>query len=205
MRQNDEKRPDEVSEYIEKPIAGKYSKRMIDLLGYDIIKSTYDSTLLYLEDAQKFSNEVRAKGLQSAGLLVTLIVALVTGICTIDNLFAKIVMIAITVVLTSCLRAIFKGIIYRKKNVSRGNTQSNLLNQSMIDAIYAVDENKRKSIFFVSQLRSKEKAAEMLNKQTAEMQQCFENETKTMITLITWIIYIASAFAILFYFCLPVS
>lgn len=205
MRQKDKKRSDELSENIEKPIAGKYSKGMIDLLGYDIIKSTYDSTLLYIEDAQKFSNEVRTKGLQSAGLLVTLIVALVTGICTIGNLFAKIVMIAITVVLASCLRGIFKGIIYRKENVSKGNTQSNLLNQNMIDAIYAADENKRKSIFFVSQLRNKEKAAEMLNKQTDEMQKCFENETKKMVALITWIIYIASAFAILFYFCLPVS
>lgn len=103
MRQKDKKRSDELSENIEKPIAGKYSKGMIDLLGYDIIKSTYDSTLLYIEDAQKFSNEVRTKGLQSAGLLVILIVALTTGICTIGNLFVKIVMIAITVVLASCL------------------------------------------------------------------------------------------------------
>ena len=205
MEQNEEKRTSGLPEVTEKPIAGNYSKGMIDLLGYDIIKSTYDATLLYIEDAQKLSNEVRAKGLQSAGLLITLIVALTTGICTISNLFAKIVMIAIVIVLTKCLRGVFKGIIYRKENASRGNIQSNLLNQNMIDAIYVADESRRKSIFFASQLRSKEKTAEKINRQTDEMQTCFENETKTMITLITWIIYIASAFAILFYFCLPVS
>lgn len=205
MKSKDKKAKDGISEKNEVPIAGRYTKGMIDLLGYDIIKSTYDSTLLYIEDAQKLSNEVRTKGLQSAGLLVTLIVALTTGICTIDNLFAKAIMIVVAIVLTNCLRGIFKGIIYRKENISRGNVQSNLLNQSMIDAIYATDKDRRKSIFFASQLRSKEKAAEMLNKQTDEMQKCFEKETKTMINLITWIIYIASAFAILFYFCLPVS
>lgn len=205
MEHNKKKRTDVLLETTEKPVAGNYSKGMIDLLGYDIIKGTYDSTLLYIEDAQKLSDEVRTKALQSAGVLVTLIVALITGICAIGSLFAKIVMIAIVIVLTNCLRGIFKGIIYRKENVSRGNVQSNLLNQNMIDAIYAADESRRKSIFFASQLRSKEKSAEKMNRQTDEMQKCFENETRTMITMITWIIYIASAFAILFYFCQPVS
>lgn len=195
-----EKRTDRIPPKEEKPVAGRYTKGMIDLLGYDIIKNTYDSTLLYIEDAQKLSNEIRSKALQSAGLLVTIIVALITGVCTIDGLFPKAVMIALAITLAKCLQGIFNGIIYRKENISRGNTQSNLLNQDMVNVLYGADENIRKSIFYASQLRNKEKAAEKLNQQTCEMQICFENETKAMINLITWIICIASTFAIIFYF-----
>lgn len=184
--------------------AGRYTKGMIDLLGYNIIKSTFDATILYIEDAQRLSNEVRSKGLQCAGLLVTIIVALITGICTIENLFAKTVMMVLSAIFANCLRGIFNGVIYRKENASRGNVHSNLLNQGMIDTLCNADKSRRDSIFFASQLRNKEKAAEMLNRQTDEMQTCFEKETKTLITLITWVVYIASAFAILFYYCHPV-
>lgn len=55
MKSKDEKAKDGISEKNEAPIAGSYTKGMIDLLEYDIIKSTYDSTLLYIEDAQKLS------------------------------------------------------------------------------------------------------------------------------------------------------
>ena len=204
MKPKEEKETDWNLDKNEIPMANHYTKGMIDLLGYDIIKSTYDATLLYIEDAQKLSSELRTKGLQTAGLLITLIVTLTTGVCAVGNLFAKVVMIVLAIVLIRCLRGIFKGIILRKENVSRGNVQSNLLNQDMINTLYAANEKMRKSIFLASQLRSKEKAAQKLNEQTAKMQESFEKTTKAMITLITWTLYIASVFAIFFYFCLPV-
>ena len=118
---------------------------MTDLLGYDIIKNAYDSTILAIEDSHNFSNEVRAKGFQCAGILVALIVCVITCICTIKPLEVRIILAVIAFVLTKTLYGILLGITYKKENDTRGNTQSYMLKQEMIDALGKIDENKRGS------------------------------------------------------------
>lgn len=183
---------------------GHYNLTMTNLLGYEIIKNAYDSTVLAIEDSQKFSEEVRTKGLQFAGLLVVLIVALITGVCTVDMLLARIVMVTIALILTKTLHGIFKGIIYRKKNGTRGNTQSYLFKQEMIDALATIEEKDRAAFFLASRLKGMEQERFILDKQTRDMQDCFERETKTMTKLLTFVLITVSVIVFLFHYALTV-
>ena len=183
--------------------AGHYTPKMTDLLGYDIIKNVYDSTILAIEDSQNFTNEVRTKGLQCAGLLMALIVCLITCICTIKMLEVRIIMAAIAFVLTKTLYGLLWGIIYKKENGTRGNTQSYMLNQEMIDALGKIDENKRAAFFLASRLKGMEAERLRLDEQTTKMQKCFEQETRIMIVLLTGILIIVSVIYIVFYSSMP--
>lgn len=176
--------------------AGCYTENMIDLLGYDIIKDVFDASNLAMEDAQKHSNEVRVKALQCAGLFVTLIVALVAVTCSTESVLVKALSISLSFVFTWALHGIFRGIIYRKENITRGNVQSNLLNQQMINVLSRIDEKKRKSVFLASQLKGKELKIKSLNEQTERMQQCFERVTSTLKTLLLLVFLIFSVIAL---------
>lgn len=176
--------------------AGCYTENMMELLGYDIIKGVFDASNLAIEDAQKYSNEVRVKALQCAGLFVILIVALVAVTCSTESVLVKALSISLSFVFTWALQDIFRGIIYRKENISRGNVQSNLLNQQMINVLSRIDEKKRKSVFLASQLKGKEQKIKSLNEQTERMQQCFERVTNTLKTLLLLIFLIFSVIAL---------
>ena len=163
-----------------KLIAEHYNIDLVSFLGYDIIKTVYDASTLAIEDAQKFSNEVRTKALQSVAVSGAIIVGLMAAICTVGSIFAKIVMSALIIALTITSYRIFKDIIYRKKNSTRGNTQSYMLNQQMIDKLGQLKNSKRISFFLASQLKTKESEAKRLNNETNRMQQCFEKEINGM-------------------------
>lgn len=94
--------------------AGHYTPTLVNFLGRDIICEAYNSTILAIEDAQKFSDEVRTKGLQFCGLLVALIVGLIAGFCAIETPLARVVMAVICTILVKTLHGLFFGIIYRK-------------------------------------------------------------------------------------------
>ena len=151
--------------------AGHYTPSMVDFLGYDTVKNVYDSTIIAIEEAQHFSAEVRAKGLQTAALLGTLIIGIITAFCSIGSLFAKIVMVTIAMVLTNALRGIIRKVIYRKDNIHRGNTQSRLLSEQMINALHKVDKENRSAFVLASTLKTLEKSVELQNKHTEELRQ----------------------------------
>ena len=184
--------------------AGHYTPSMVDFLGYDTIKNVYDATLTAVEEAQQFSSEVRGKGLHTAGLLGTLIVGLIATICAVESLFLKIMVIAVTTVLVNALRGIVRNVIYRKENAHRGNTQSRLLSEQMIDVLHKVDKENRSAFVLASTLKGLERKAEEMDKQTGEKQESYQREIDTLTTLLTWIFCIASALAILFHFSQPV-
>lgn len=182
--------------------AGHYTPSMVDFLGYDTVKNVYDSTIIAIEEAQHFSAEVRVKGLQTAALLGTLIIGIITAFCSIEcsieSLFAKIVMVTIAMVLTNALRGIIRKVIYRKDNIHRGNTQSRLLSEQMINALHKVDKENRSAFVLASTLKTLEKSVELQNKNTEEKQVAYQQEIDTMTTLLSYILLFASIFAILF-------
>lgn len=202
MAKNNQKKTNYQPESQFNVVAGCYNRAMVDFLGYELVKNAYNASVLAIEDAQTFSNEVRTKGFQCAGLLVTLIVALITGICAISSLIAKIIMISVALVLINALRGIFNGIIYRKGNATKGNVQSFMLNTQMIEELKKVKDEKRATFFLASLLKGMENEVTRLNKQTQEAQCCFERETKTMIKLLWLDMIILSIFALIYHFYL---
>ena len=184
--------------------AGHYTPSMVEFLGYDTIKSVYDATLTAAEEAQAFSAEVKTKGLQTAGLLGAIIIGLVTAVCTINALFVKIVVTVLAAVLLNALRGIVANVIYRKENMHRGNTQSRMLSEQMISALQKVDKGNRAAFVLASTLKSLEKSVKDLDAQTEEKQKAYQKEIDTLTNNLTIVFVLASAFAILFYFSLPV-
>lgn len=178
--------------------AGHYTPKMTDLLGYDIIKNVYDSTILAIEDELRFSNEIRTKALQCAGLLTTLIVGLTAAICAVHDFSFQCMMTALAAVLVKCLYGLFWGIIYRKDNVHRGNTQSAMLCQQTIDRLQRVDGAQRAAFFLACNLKGMEDDVFRQKNRTEEMQRCFERETKMMLTLVTFILIVSGVLAFIF-------
>ena len=183
--------------------AGKYNLTMVEFLGDEIIRSVYDSSLLMIEDQQKFSNEVRTKGLQCSGLLVTIIVALITAIYTIESVTTRLILVLLAFVFAKGLLGIFKGIIIRKDNYSRGNTQSYLLSQDMIESLRKAKKRHRTSYFLASNLKGMERDARKQREQTNRMQRCFEQETKSIIYLVIGILLITSIVFLIHHSSLP--
>lgn len=184
--------------------AEHYTPSMVDFLGYDTIKNVYDATLTAVEEAQQFSMEVREKGLHTAGLLGTLIIGLIATICAVDSLFLKIVVIVVTMVLVNALRGIVRNVIYRKENAHRGNTQSRMLSEQMINVLHKVDKENRSAFVLASTLKDLEKKAKEMDKQTGEKQESYQREIDMLTNLLTWIFFLASTLAILFHFSQPV-
>lgn len=186
-----------------KVCAGHYTPTLVNFLGQDIIYETYSSTVLAIEDAQKFSEEVRTKGLQFCGLLVALIVGLITCFCVIETPLARIVMAVVCAVLVKTLYGLFSGIIYRKENATRGNTQSFLLSQDMIDVLSQIESEERFAFFIASRLKGMEQERLRLDRQTKEMQDCFESETRTMVFLLALMLVVVVVAAFLLSSALP--
>lgn len=184
--------------------AEHYTPSMVDFLGYETVKDVYDATLTAIEEAQHFSAEVREKGLHTAGLLGALIVGLIAAICAVEYLFLKAVLIAVTIVLVKALRSIVRNVIYRKENAHRGNTQSRMLSEQMINVLHKVDKENRSAFVLASTLKSLEKSAEELDRQTEKKQEAYQREIDTLTTLLAWIFGLASIFAVLFHFSQPV-
>lgn len=205
MAKNKNKKRDEQSKAKGKmdACAGHYTPGMVSFLGRDIIYETYSSTVLAIEDAQKFSEEVRTKGLQFCGLLVALIVGLITCFCAIDAPLARVVMAIVCAVLVKTLHELFFGIIYRKENATRGNTQSFLLSQGMIDTLSQIESEERFTFFMASRLKGMEQERLRLDRQTKQMQDCFESETKTMVSLLALMLVVALVAVFLLSSALP--
>ena len=106
-------------------------------------------------------------------------------------------------VLTNALRGIIRKVIYRKDNIHRGNTQSRLLSEQMINALHKVDKENRSAFVLASTLKTLEKSVELQNKHTEEKQVAYQQEIDTMTTLLSFILLFASIFAILFCFSRP--
>lgn len=183
--------------------AGHYTPTLVNFLGRDIICEAYNSTILAIEDAQKFSDEVRTKGLQFCGLLVALIVGLIAGFCAIETPLARVVMAVICAILVKTLHGLFFGIIYRKENATRGNTQSYLLSQDMIDILSQMGSDERYTFFMASRLKGMEQERLRLDSQTKQMQDCFESETRTMMFLLALILVAALVASFLLSSALP--
>lgn len=165
--------------------AGHYTPAMVDFLGYDLIKLSYDQSVLVIEDQLRFSNEVRTKGLQTAGLLTTLAVGLIAAICAVESTAARVVMVMLTVVLLGGLYGLFWGVIYRKSNVTRGTTQSYSLDKGMIETLKKVDVKQRAAFYLASSLKGIERDAVRQKAQVDKMQMHYQQVTKTMIILIS--------------------
>lgn len=183
--------------------AGHYTPALVNFLGRDIIYETYNSTVLAIEDAQNFSDEVRTKGLQFCGLLVALIVGLIACFCAIEAPLARMVTAIVCAVLLKTLYGLFFGIIYRKENATRGNTQSYLLSQGMIDTLSQIESEERFAFFMASRLKGMEQERLRLDGQTKQMQECFESKTRTMVFLLAIMLVMALAAAFLLSSALP--
>ena len=178
--------------------AGHYTPSMVSFLGYDLIKSAYDESVLVVEDQLRFSNEVRTKGLHTAALLATLSVGLIAAICSVESTMARVVMSMLTVVLLGGLHGIFWGVIYRKNNVTRGTTQSYSLDGGMIDALKDVDASQRAAFYLASSLKGIERDAFRQREQVDKMQTYYQRVTKTVIVLISVIMLVAMVITLLF-------
>lgn len=178
--------------------AGHYTPSMVSFLGYELIKSAYDQSILVVEDQLRFSNEVRTKGLHTAGLLTTLSVGLIAAICSVESTMARVVMSMLTVVLLGGLHGIFWGVIYRKNNVTRGTTQSYSLDGGMIDALKDVDASQRAAFYLASSLKGIESDAVRQREQVDKMQTCYQRVIKTVIVLISVIMLVTMVITLLF-------
>ena len=184
--------------------AGHYTPTLVNFLGRDIICETYNATVLAIEDAQKFSDEVRNKGLQFCGLLVALIVGLITCFCAVSNPLVRIATAIVCAILVKTLHGLSFGIIYRKENATRGNTQSYLLSQNMIDILSQIESDGRYAFFMASRLKGMEQERLRLDCQTKQMQDCFESETRMMVFLLALMLVVALVAAFLLSSAMPV-
>jgi len=181
----------------QKPNAGHYTKSMVEFLGYDAIKIAYDESIMAIEDQQRFSSEVRTKGLHTAALLATLSVGLIAVISAVDSTAVRIVTTLLAAILLGGLYAVFKKIIFRKSNVTRGSTQAYSLDDGMIDVLRTVEPGQRAAFFLASGLKGMEKDVNRQKCETDRMQQSYENITKTMIILIGIVLVVSAVLAFL--------
>lgn len=177
--------------------AGHYSPSMVSFLGYDAIKIAYDESIMAIEDQQRFSSEVRTKGLHTAALLATLSVGLIAVISAVDSTAVRIVTTLLAAILLGGLYAVFKKIIFRKSNVTRGSTQAYSLDEGMIDVLRTVEPGQRAAFFLASGLKGMEKDVNRQKCETDRMQQSYENITKTMIILIGIVLVVSAVLAFL--------
>ena len=177
--------------------AGHYIPSMVSFLGYDTIKSAYDESIMAIEDQQRFSGEVRTKGLHTAALLATLSVGLIAVISAVDSTAVRIVATLLATILLGGLYAVFKKIIFRKINVTRGSTQAYSLDEGMIDILRTVEPGQRAAFFLASGLKGMEKDVNRQKCETDKMQQSYENITKTMIILIGIVLVMSAVLAFL--------
>jgi len=177
--------------------AGHYTKSMVEFLGYDAIKIAYDESIMAIEDQQRFSSEVRTKGLHTAALLATLSVGLIAVISAVDSTAVRIVTTLLAAILLGGLYAVFKKIIFRKSNVTRGSTQAYSLDDGMIDVLRTVEPGQRAAFFLASGLKGMEKDVNRQKCETDRMQQSYENITKTMIILIGIVLVVSAVLAFL--------
>ena len=177
--------------------AGHYSPSMVSFLGYDAIKIAYDESIMAIEDQQRFSSEVRTKGLHTAALLATLSVGLIAVISAVDSTAVRIVTTLQAAILLGGLYAVFKKIIFRKSNVTRGSTQAYSLDEGMIDVLRTVEPGQRAAFFLASGLKGMEKDVNRQKCETDRMQQSYENITKTMIILIGIVLVVSAVLAFL--------
>jgi len=177
--------------------AGHYTPSMVSFLGYDAIKIAYDESIMAIEDQQRFSSEVRTKGLHTAALLATLSVGLIAVISAVDSTAVRIVTTLLAAILLGGLYAVFKKIIFRKSNVTRGSTQAYSLDEGMIDVLRTVEPGQRAAFFLASGLKGMERDAVRQKCETDRMQQSYENITKTMIILIGIVLVVSAVLAFL--------
>jgi len=177
--------------------AGHYTPSMVNFLGYDAIKIAYDESIMAIEDQQRFSSEVRTKGLHTAALLATLSVGLIAVISAVDSTAVRIVTTLLAAILLGGLYAVFKKIIFRKSNVTRGSTQAYSLDDGMIDVLRTVEPGQRAAFFLASGLKGMEKDVNRQKCETDRMQQSYENITKTMIILIGIVLVVSAVLAFL--------
>ena len=177
--------------------AGHYTPSMVSFLGYDAIKIAYDESIMAIEDQQRFSSEVRTKGLHTAALLATLSVGLIAVISAVDSTAVRIVTTLLAAILLGGLYAVFKNIIFRKSNVTRGSTQAYSLDEGMIDVLRTVEPGQRAAFFLASGLKGMEKDVNRQKCETDRMQQSYENITKTMIILIGIVLVVSAVLAFL--------
>ena len=177
--------------------AGHYTPSMVSFLGYDAIKIAYDESIMAIEDQQRFSSEVRTKGLHTAALLATLSVGLIAVISAVDSTAVRIVTTLLAAILLGGLYAVFKNIIFRKSNVTRGSTQAYSLDEGMIDVLRTVEPGQRAAFFLASGLKGMERDAVRQKCETDRMQQSYENITKTMIILIGIVLVVSAVLAFL--------
>lgn len=177
--------------------AGHYTPSMVNFLGYDAIKIAYDESIMAIEDQQRFSSEVRTKGLHTAAMLATLSVGLIAVISAVDSTAVRIVTTLLAAILLGGLYAVFKKIIFRKSNVTRGSTQAYSLDDGMIDVLRTVEPGQRAAFFLASGLKGMEKDVNRQKCETDRMQQSYENITKTMIILIGIVLVVSAVLAFL--------
>lgn len=177
--------------------AGHYTPSMVSFLGYDAIKIAYDESIMAIEDQQRFSSEVRTKSLHTAALLATLSVGLIAVISAVDSTAVRIVTTLLAAILLGGLYAVFKNIIFRKSNVTRGSTQAYSLDEGMIDVLRTVEPGQRAAFFLASGLKGMERDAVRQKCETDRMQQSYENITKTMIILIGIVLVVSAVLAFL--------
>ena len=177
--------------------AGHYTPSMVSFLGYDAIKIAYDESIMAIEDQQRFSSEVRTKGLHTAALLATLSVGLIAVISAVDSTAVRIVTTLLAAILLGGLYAVFKNIIFRKSNVTRGSTQAYSLDEGMIDVLRTVEPGQRAAFFLASGLKGMERDAVRQKCETDRMQQSYENITKAMIILIGIVLVVSAVLAFL--------
>ncbi len=177
--------------------AGHYTPSMVSFLGYDAIKIAYDESIMAIEDQQRFSSEVRTKGLHTAALLATLSVGLIAVISAVDSTAVRIVTTLLAAILLGGLYAVFKKIIFRKSNVTRGSTQAYSLDEGMIDVLRTVEPGQRAAFFLASGLKGMERDAVRQKCETDRMQQSYENITKAMIILIGIVLVVSAVLAFL--------
>lgn len=174
--------------------AGRYKTSMIEFLGHDTVKMAYDASIMAIEDAQHFSNEVRTKALQTAGLLMSLCMGVLAAYCVMPTAIVRVVFAVIDIVLALSLYCLLHFIIFRKENAMRGNVQSNMFGEKMIERMKHIDTKYRPTFLLASQLKGKEKAAVNLNVQTEQMQRRYEQIIWATLILLSVIFGIAIAF-----------
>lgn len=160
---------------------------MIDFLGHDTIRAAYDASIMAVEDAQRLSNEVRTKALQTSGLLTTLFVGILAAFCAITIPLVRGVLLVVALVIGLSLYALLHFIILRKENATRGNVQSLLLGEGMIETMKKIDKKKRTAFLLASQLKGKEKSVIELNSQTGRMQKRYEQIVWGMLISLSFI------------------
>jgi len=163
---------------------GDYNQEFRNFLGEELLRNFLADNDLAVAEAQKFSSEVREKALQTIGLLATFSLAIFVALYSIQGLsiIAGITMSVLLFILAVGMYAIFKGIIWEKKNQFAGNSIRYLLPQTTIDRLVNTrNEEEKVCQHLYLMLKDKEEVLDAATAEVDRMQQCYKRAMKFML------------------------